>query len=78
MTETSPFEAFEYAFHSKRFNFRHEAFSSVNLGKGNLKISIEQSFSWLDRLPIDIDMAAIIIMESLGVVSFFVASLFLR
>lgn len=51
-------------------------FSSDN--EGNLKISIKLSVLWVHRLSIDIDTAAIIMMEFLGIVSFLVAFLFYR
>lgn len=44
--------------------------------KGNLKFLSNINFSWLNELSIDIDIAAIIAMESLGVGSFFVAFMF--
>jgi len=53
-----------------------ESFSFVN--KGSFKFLLNISVSWLDELPVDIDMAAIAIMESLGVVSFLMAFLFFR
>ena len=52
------------------------SFSSVN--KGNFKFLSNTNCSWLNVLPIDIDIAAIVIMESLGVFSFLMAFLFFR
>lgn len=52
------------------------SFSSVN--KGNFKFLLDTSFSWSNGLPIDIDIVAIVIMESLGVFSFLMAFLFFR
>jgi len=46
--------------------------------KGNLKISITQSLLLVDRLSIDVDFTAIVIMESMGIISFLVAFLFFR
>lgn len=46
--------------------------------KGNLKISIKLRLHRLDRLPINMDVAAIIVMEFMGLVSLTVASLFFR
>ena len=52
------------------------SFSSVT--KGNFKFLSNTNFSWLNGLPIDIDIAVIVVMESLGVFSFFMAFLFFR
>jgi len=50
----------------------------VRQGREILKFLSNTTFYWLSRLPIDVDAAAVVIMESFGVVSFIIASLFFR